>query len=524
MLGGSGRAAQAATGDGRPAVAALSLAVLLSSLGTSITNVALPTLAATLPATFAEVQSVVLAYLLASTATVVAAGRLGDLLGQRRLLLAGLGLFTAASLAGAMAPSFGALVAARAAQGLGAAIMLALGLALVGETVPRAQLGRAMGLLGTMSAVGTALGPALGGAAIAACGWRCVFLVLVPLGLLALLLAHQGLPASRRRQAPAGAFDGGGAVLLALVLCGAALATTRGHGGAVWSGVALPCAALAGLGLFVWVERRAASPLVDLAALREPGLAGGLATAMLVATVMMATLVVGPFHLARALHLEAAQVGLLMAVGPFAAAVAGVPAGRVVDRWGVPRAVLAGLAGIAAGAGMLAVLSRQGSVPGYVVPVVGMTAAYALFQAANNTLVVARAAPDRRGVVSGLLNLARNLGLMLGTTLLGAVFASAGGAGDPASARAHAVAQGTGLTFGVATLLVGLALGIAVASQAALGRPPAPAPERGGAGARFPGSGCLRCGHAPPVRPAAGVRRGLPGRGPGPTDREPGRN
>lgn len=467
--GGGHGAAQAAIGDGRPAVVALSLAVLLSSLGTSIANVALPTLAATLPATFAEVQWIVLAYLLASTATVVAAGRLGDLLGRRRLLLAGLWLFTAASLAGAVAPSLGALVAARAAQGLGAAVMLALGLALAGETVPRARLGRAMGLLGTMSAVGTALGPALGGAAIAACGWRGVFLVLVPLGLLALGLVHQGLPASGRRPAPAAAFDGGGAVLLALTLGAGALATTRG-GGDLWSGVVLPGTALAGLGLFVWVERRAASPLVDLASLRDPGLAGGLATGMLVATVMMATLVVGPFHLAHALHLDAAEAGLVMAVGPFAAALAGVPAGRVVDRWGAPHAVLAGLAGIAAGAGMLASLSRGGTVLGYVVPVVAMTAAYALFQAANNTIVVARAAPDRRGVVSGLLNLSRNLGLITGTTLLGAVFASVGGTGDPAAVRAEVVAQGTSRTFWVATLLVGLAVAIAVATQAAARR------------------------------------------------------
>src|SRR5690606_10537730 len=139
-------------------------------------------------ATFQEVQWVVLAYLLAITALVVGAGRLGDLVGRRRLLLAGLMLFTAASALCGLAPTLGSLIAARAAQGLGAAVMMALTLAFVGETVPKARIGSAMGLLGTMSAIGTALGPSLGGMLIAGPGWRAIFLVNLPLGLLTLYL------------------------------------------------------------------------------------------------------------------------------------------------------------------------------------------------------------------------------------------------------------------------------------------------------------------------------------------------
>jgi len=169
----------------RWALAGLSLSMLLSALGTSITNVALPTLVQAFNASFQEVQWVVLAYLLAITTLVVSVGRLGDIAGHRRLLLAGIVLFTVASVLAGFAPTLWLLIAARAAQGLGAAIMMALTMAFVGEMVPRGRTGSAMGLLGTMSAVGTALGPSLGGGLIAGPGWRAIFFINVPLGILA---------------------------------------------------------------------------------------------------------------------------------------------------------------------------------------------------------------------------------------------------------------------------------------------------------------------------------------------------
>src|SRR5436190_5200044 len=200
-------------------LAGLSLSMLLSSLGTSIANVGLPTLAQAFNASFQEVQWIVLAYLLAITTLIVSVGRLGDIAGRRRLLLAGIVLFTLASVLCGVAPTLWLLIAARAAQGLGAAVMMALAVALVGETVPRARTGSAMGLLGTMSAIGTALGPSLGGLLIAGSGWRAIFLVNLPLGLLSLVLAHRHLPADRRgAKAEGGGFDPVGTLLPALTL------------------------------------------------------------------------------------------------------------------------------------------------------------------------------------------------------------------------------------------------------------------------------------------------------------------
>jgi MFS family permease len=203
----------------RWALAALSLAVLLSSLGTSIANVALPNLAEAFNASFQEVQWIVLAYLLAITTTIVSVGRLGDMTGRKRLLFAGIFLFTVASSLCGVAPTLGLLIAARALQGLGAAIMMALTMAFVGETVPKAKTGSAIGLLGTMSAIGTALGPSLGGILIAGLGWRAIFLINLPLGILALFLVHRYLPNDRKRlKAERPGFDHLGTLLLALTL------------------------------------------------------------------------------------------------------------------------------------------------------------------------------------------------------------------------------------------------------------------------------------------------------------------
>ncbi len=451
----------------RWALAGLSLSMLLSSLGTSIANVALPTFARAFGASFQAVQWVVLAYLLALTSSIVSVGRLGDLAGRRRLLRAGLVLFTAASAMSGVAPTLGMLIAARAAQGLGAAVMMALTIAFVGEIVPREKTGSAMGLLGTTSAIGTALGPSLGGALIHQLGWQSIFLINVPLGLVAVLLTHRYLPVDRAaRSAPRIGFDHAGTLLLVMTLTAYALAMTlgRGHFGA--RNVALLVAAALGVGLFVLVEARAKDPLVRLAMFRDPVLSAQLAANLMVSTVLMATLVVGPFYLSLTLGLDARLVGAVMSMGPIVAALAGVPAGRVVDRFGAQRMTSAGLAGIAMGSLVLSATPETLGIPGYVVPIIVVTASYALFQAANNTAVMRDVNANQRGVVSGMLNLSRNLGLTTGASVMGAVFAIAAGASDLSAVHPEAAATGMRVTFAVATALIVLALAVVTGGRA----------------------------------------------------------
>ena len=384
----------------------LSIAMLLSSLSTSIANVALPALVQAFASPFQSVQWVVIAYLMTITLVIVSVGRLGDAVGRRRLMLAGLALFTLASVACGLSLHLWQLIAARVLQGLGAAIMMALTLALVSEWVPKDRTGSAMGLMGTLTATGTALGPTLGGLLIGTWGWQAIFWVQVPLGLAALALAFRHLPTDAVPAPPAARLDHLGAVLQAL---------------------------------------------------RLPRVAAGLAISMLATAVVMATLVVGPFYLVGALKLDPVHMGLVMSIGPAVAALAGAPAGRLVDRLGAHRMGMAGLGLMVLGSASLPFMASAWGVVGYAAALALITAGYATVQTANNTAVMAGARADQRGLVSGLLNLSRNLGLIMGASAMGAVFQFGASSALGAGADAQASAAGLRLTFFLAAALVLLA-------------------------------------------------------------------
>jgi MFS family permease len=346
------------------------------------------------------VQWVVLAYLLAITAVILTAGHLGDRLGRRRLLLGGLLLFAVACGLCGVAPGLDWLIGARILQGLGAAVMMAMALAMVGDTVTKARTGRVMGLLGTMSALGTAMGPSVGGLLLSVWGWRALFWVGVPLGLLASALAYRCLPTDQWR--------------------------ASAKGPSLWS------------------------------TLKDASLRASLGMSALVSAVIMATFVVGPFYLSRGLGLDPQWMGLTMAVGPCVAALTGVPAGRLTDRLGSQRVTFAGLGLLLCGALVLALITGLAA---YLAALIILTCGYSLFQAANNTAVMSDVDATRRGAVSGLLNLSRNLGLIVGAWALGAVFAWA--TPDVTHATAQSVANGLHATFAVAAALIVLAAAMA---------------------------------------------------------------
>jgi MFS family permease len=325
-----------------------------------------------------------------------------------------------------------------------------------------------MGLLGTMSAVGTALGPSLGGLLIAGLGWRAIFLFNVPLGIVAYVLTRRHLPADRAAADGArGAFDYAGTALLAAALAAYALAVTLGRG--QWGAVnlALLSAAIASIAAFVWVETRSAAPLVRVALFRNAPLRASLVMSTIIAAVLMSTLVVGPFYLARALGFGATAMGAIMSVGPLVAALSALPAGRLVDRWGSGRVTLAGLVAVGVGALGLAWLPAKCGLAGYLAPLVVLTGGYAFFQTANNTSVMANAVANQRGVMSGLLNLSRNLGLVTGASVMSAIFAYASGVPDVATARPDVVVFGLQVTFLVATglVIVAMVMGAEVSSE-----------------------------------------------------------
>lgn len=448
----------------RSGLGGLTLSVLVASLGTSAANVALPTIAADLGGTVAQTQWVAVAYLLAMTATSLTAGHLGDLLGRRRMLLIGVAIFSVAAVLCALAPTLALLIAARALQGLGAAVMMALPLARARDIVAADRLGSAMGILGTTAAVGTASGPVLGGLLITVAGWPAIFAIMAPLGALAALLTGRArepvTPATGRRT-----FDLAGVLLLTAAVSLYTLGVTSPGTRERWPAALLLSAAVILLALFLLRESRAAHPILPLALMRTRAISIGAALNLIVGTVMMSTLVVGPFFLAGALHLSPAAIGATMAAGPIASICTGVLAGRAVDRFGTRRMTTTGLSAMIAGSLTLALLPGAWGLPGYITGTVLLAPGYQLFLAANNTGVLAATPADRRGVASGLLGLSRNLGLVTGASLLPALFAVASATVVVGAADVDALNSGLRLTFLVT------AASLAVATLLSLIRP-----------------------------------------------------
>ena len=371
----------------------LALSMLLASLGTSIANIALPTLSIVFSAPFAQVQAVVVAYLVALTITVVIAGRLGDRYGLKPALMTGLVIFGVASLLCGFASNLWLLVGARALQGIGAAFLMTLAMALARQTAGKERIGRAMGLLGTVSALGMAIGPSLGGLLIELAGWRSLFWLQLFLAVVAFIFATVTLPDESNKSA------------------------------------------VAKISLWSVMDRHLAPSLV---------------LNLLVFAIMMTTLTVGPYYLSLGLELKATLVGLIMAAGPVISIFSGIPSGRLVDSWGSNRVLLLGLSLLTAGAFLFAFLPNMMGIGGYVLAVIVLTPGYQLFQAANNTGTLMSIPKERQGTVSGLLNLSRNIGMIIGASGLGAIFASGVGTAELAQASSSAIASGMQLTFLVA--------------------------------------------------------------------------
>nr|WP_286201903.1 MFS transporter [Ochrobactrum sp. SFR4] len=427
----------------------------MASMAVSITAVALPALSRTLDAPVSAVQWIVLIYLLSVTIVIVLAGRCADLYGQRFILLTGLIIFTVSSLLCAAAPNLTLLIAARAIQGIGGAILMALPVSIIRGMVSGEQTGSALGLLGSMSAIGTALGPALGGVLIAVFGWRSAFLLLAISGFILLVPAIKAIPASPPNHITSRSLDLSGAALLAIMLFLYAVITTGNKNGLNWDMAVTIPAVLFVLIIFVDVESRSSSPLVPLSLLRNPVISASLITNLLISSVMMAMLVVGPFFLSFGLLLREATTGLVVAVGPVVAALAGIPAGRITDRFGIRRALVCGLAVMSIALICMALLPVRFGTTGYILSLIMLTPCFQLFLAANNTAIMLTAPEDQRGILSGLLALSRNLGLMTGASVMTTIFITALGQEE----LVHATVKSVGFAFTVTLLTAaGLAL------------------------------------------------------------------
>src|SRR5450830_254603 len=360
------------------AFAAIALAMCISVLDGAIVNVALPAIGADLQVSPAQSIWVVNAYQLAITVSLLPLATLGDILGYKRVYMAGLAVFTLASLACAQAQSLDVLTAARMLQGLGAAGIMSVNIALVRFIFPRDQLGVGVGYTSLVVAASSVAGPGIASAILALAHWQWLFLVNLPLGLLALAVAARTLPLT---PASGHRFDVLSAVLNALTF------------GLVISGLdafSRPGAATQGAAM----------------------LAAGLAVAM----------VALPFYFEQTLRRSPVQTGLLMTPWPLMTALVAPVAGRLSDRSRPEKISSLGLVLFAAGLGSLALLSEAASALDIAWRMGLCGLGFGLFQSPNNRVIVSSAPRERSGGAAGLQSMGRLLGQSAGAVLVALAF------------------------------------------------------------------------------------------------------
>ncbi|MBF0550047.1 MAG: MFS transporter [Deltaproteobacteria bacterium] len=406
------------------AFGAIGLGVLMATLDMGIVNVALPTLIRQLHTDFATIQWVILSYVLVITSLMLGVGRLGDMLGRKKIYITGLAIFTLGSLLCGLAPGVGWLIAFRSLQGLGAVMMQSLGSAIVVEAFPSSERGRALGAMGGVVSVGLALGPALGGVLIGMAGWRAVFLVNVPIGIIAGLAATRYVPSSKIRMIKQH-FDFWGASIMLLTLVCYAFGMTLGqrHGFDYPVTLDLLAATLVGLAAFLVAEKRADQPMVNLDMFRTPRFGLGLLLGFL-AFLSLAGGYVLTFFLTLVKGHSVEQVGLEMMVIPLMMGLVAPWAGTLSDRFGTRPISLTGQLILIGGFLAASTLDANVNELGYVLRLAPIGLGMGMFQSPNNSAIMGAVQPQQLGIASGLVALSRTLGTTSGVPLIGSVYGS----------------------------------------------------------------------------------------------------
>jgi EmrB/QacA subfamily drug resistance transporter len=447
-------------------VAVLSV-TLMTPLDASIVNIIISTIRVQFGVGIGAVAWVALAYNIALVGLILPMGRLGDLWGFRRLFLAGTVLFTAASLLCGLAPSLSWLVAARAFQGIGAALIMALSPGIITAVFPAHERGRALGLNGTAIAFGLIIGPTLGGL-LAQIGWRWVFYINLPIGIIGWLLCARLLP--RLQPSPRRRVDVLGALLALVGLTTLLLGITHAHEWGGWGAppvlALLVCGAL-GIGAFLWHERRHPEPMLDLALFRNAVFAGANVAAFMNYLGQTCALFLLPQLLVTVFGYKEWQTGLVMAALPATVLVLAPLSGAWSDRVGSRALSVVGAAINAGGLAALALVAPHQRVAYLVPALLVMGAGTGIFQSPNTSAIMGSVPRTHLGVGGGVVATMRNLGFAVGTAIAGAVVAARG-----TDTPAFAAGVQAALFLGAAFQVIG-----AVISALRANAPIAPAPR-----------------------------------------------
>ncbi|MFF1461578.1 MFS transporter [Streptomyces sp. NPDC058330] len=453
-----------------------SVAGFMAALDNLVVTTALSSIRESLGGELEELEWTVNAYTLTFAVLLMTGAALGDRFGRRRLFLAGLTVFTAASAAAALSPGIGELIAFRAVQGVGAAVMMPLTLTLLTAAVPPARRGTALGIFSAITGLAVASGPLIGGSLTEHLSWQWIFWLNVPIGLVLLPLARLRLAES---YAPEARLDIPGTVLISAGLFGIvyALVSATGDG---WTSPGVLTGLTAGtalLGVFVRHGFRAANPVLPMRLFRDRAFFGINIASLLMFLGMFGSIFLLSQFLQSALGYSPTEAGLRMLPWTGMPMLVAPVAGYLSDRFGGRPVVVAGLALQAVGLGLFAAVLEPGvgyaaQLPGLIVGGIGM----ALYFAPAASLVMSSVRPGEQGIASGANNALREVGGALGVAVLASVFSARGGYGS-----AQSFTDGTVPAVWIGAGVVALAACVALlipGRRAARGPVPEPAAEK----------------------------------------------
>jgi len=402
-------------------LATVCIGAFMNQLDASIVTVAFPTLQHDFHDSLGAVTWVGLSYLLVLVGLVTGVGRMADMVGRKLLYTYGFVVFIVGSALCGLAPSLDALIAFRVLQAVGAAMLQANSVAIIVLALPKEKLGRGIGIQGAAQALGLALGPTVGGLLIALGGWRLIFFVNVPAGIVGTVMAWYLIPRSRHLQERV-PFDWLGLGLF-MPAVGALLSAVSFGNSVGWTSPTIVglFAAAAVLGAaFIRRERHASAPMLDLSLFKRVPFAAGITSGLLSYVVLFGTLFVVPFYLERALHQSPERSGLMLGVMPIALGFTAPFAGRLAERVGARPLTVAGMALSAATMGALVL--AHGSLTAVMVELGILGIGLGMFTPPNNAAIMGSAPREQSGVASGLLNMTRGMGTAMGLAFTSLIF------------------------------------------------------------------------------------------------------
>ncbi|MHB1240238.1 MAG: MFS transporter [Gammaproteobacteria bacterium] len=397
----------------------------MSALDVSIVNVALPTLQTDFGVTLSAIEWVAMAYMLTLTIFLPLFGRLADIFGRSKMYNAGFVVFTIGSALCGLAPSAGALVGARVLQAIGAGLLQANSIALITQAFPSNERGRAIGIQGAVQAVAMSIGPFVGGILVSSVGWRFIFYVNVPIGIIGTFAALYILPAavsSAKREK----IDYFGTLVFATGLAFLVLGVNEGEKFGWGSNIILIYFSLAVvlLSAFVYTELKVEHPMIDLTLFKRYAFAAGNVSGLLSYYVLFAVLFLMPFYLEQIVGDNPVITGTILTPIPLAMAVVAPFAGYISDKYGSRAITTLGMVVCALSTAQLFFIGQHPNMLVLVLDLIVLGIGMGLFTPPNNSSIMGAVPTERLGVAGGVLNMMRSLGLIFGVDISGMIFSS----------------------------------------------------------------------------------------------------